>query len=125
MFLRSLYNQLHKIRENIFCYSISDKETEEGIKEVYSKYKYIIDPHGAVGMRALQKFRKEIQFNGHGIVLETAHPAKFLDIVEPFLDAKIEVPDRLSQCMNKDKSSVLISKEYNEFKALLEMQIDT
>ena len=113
-----LYNHDHNlIKQKIFSASFSDEQTIEAIKEIKSNYNYIIDPHGAVGYLAMKKFiavNNYDQFNG--VILETAHPAKFADIVENVLDQKIEIPERLQSCLTKKKSSIEISKDYLDFK---------
>ncbi|MCL5029658.1 MAG: threonine synthase [Bacteroidetes bacterium] len=113
-----LYNHDHNlIKQKIFSTSFSDSETIEAMKEIKTKYNYIIDPHGAVGYLAMKKYLSENYYNQfNGVILETAHPAKFADIVEDVLDTKIEVPERLQTCLTKKKSSIEISKDYIDFK---------
>lgn len=116
--IRSLFeNQVKSLRSVISSYSVSDEETLAGIKEVYKKYKYVIDPHGAVGFRASQ------QDGGAGdtkyIVLETAHPAKFADTVERALDRKISIPERLAVCLTKQKQTIKCDHRFEDFKSLL------
>ncbi len=116
-----LYNHNHqKIKDDIFSKSFSDEETVGAIKKVHSKYKYVIDPHGAVGFLALENFISETKNkNGNGIVVETAHHSKFADIVENALNIKPDVPERLAKCLSKEKRSIEISKEYNDLKEFL------
>jgi threonine synthase len=107
---------LQTMRSVIESYSISDQQIREGIKEVYDKFSYLIDPHGAVGYQAL-KYSSKLQ--NHHIILETAHPAKFMDIVTPVIGEKIEMPARLQECMDKPKNAILSSQDYQEFKEKL------
>ena len=110
----------HKMRENIYGAAFSDLETLSAIKEVYDKYDYTIDPHGAVGYLAIKKYMRESDDNDiSGIILETAHPSKFSDVIEEVIEKKIEVPRRLLTLMNKKKKSISISKNYDEFKQFL------
>lgn len=105
------------IKQKIFSESFSDNETIDAMKEIKNKYNYIIDPHGAVGYLAIKKYLSENYYNQfNGVILETAHPAKFADIVEDVLDTKIEIPERLQTCLTKKKSSIEISKDYIDFK---------
>jgi threonine synthase len=112
-------NNIEKIRHDISSISISDEQTIEGIQEVYLKYNYIIDPHGAVGYQTYcDLHRDEI----HYILLETAHPAKFLDIVENALEVEIKVPDRLASSFDKPKEAMNIPGNFKHFKSgLLEL----
>lgn len=95
----------------------SDDETKAVMKEVYTRESYILDPHGAVGYLGLNKhLSREKQV---GIFLETAHPAKFKDIVEKVIEKEVEIPNYLQECLKKEKNSVVIGKEYQAFKNYL------
>ena len=113
-----LYAHNHQaIKDKIFSESFSDLDTIGAIKEVYSKYNYLMDPHGAVGYLALKRFIEITNQESYsGIFLETAHPSKFADIVEKVLNKKIDMPYRLQDCLVKKKKSIKISKEYEELK---------
>ena len=67
---------------------------------------------------ALEKFSKNNNVNG--VILETAHPSKFVDEVEPLISSKVSIPERLSSLSNKQKNSVKLSdNSFNSFKTLL------
>jgi threonine synthase len=90
------------------------------MKEVYSKYNYVIDPHGAVGYLAFQKYINEKKLSDFaGIILETAHPSKFGDIVESVINKQIEIPERLKLCLTQEKHSVKISTKYEDLSSFL------
>jgi threonine synthase len=105
------------MKGNIKGYAIDDSRTKEAMKAVYDKYNYIIDPHGAVGYLALKEYQKTT--DSVGIILETAHPAKFLDDVETILDKKIDIPERLAALANKKKEAVLQDTNFDNFKSWL------
>ncbi|GAB6281542.1 MAG: threonine synthase [Ignavibacterium sp.] len=116
----SLYKNYEKIKENISAFSFSDDETLSGIKEVYEKYNYIFDPHGAIGYLALKEFLNSFQNkNINGIILETAHPSKFKDIVEKAINNNINLPERLKFFLQKEKKSIPISNDFRNFKEVL------
>ena len=73
------------------------------MKDIYKKTSYITDPHGAVGYLGLKKYG--LSENEIGIFLETAHPVKFLDIVEETLDVKVEIPPQIQKVIDKEKVS--------------------
>ena len=85
-------------------------------KKTYSETGYLLDPHGACGYQALID---ELKDNETGIFLETAHPAKFLEVVESIIGASISIPDKLQAFMKGEKQSIGINKEFKEFKNLL------
>lgn len=107
------------IRKNISSTTHSDAETKKTMKEVYDACGYVLDPHGAVGYAALKNYRQTDSTDANGVVLETAHPAKFKDIVDEVLSTTIDVPDRLKKFMDRSKTSLKISKEYGVFRDYL------
>ena len=114
-----IFNNDHsKISEIIFSKSYSDEQTVSKIKEVYGKYNYIIDPHGAVGCLALEEYQNKNSFST-GVVLETAHPAKFLDVYNNHLNFKPDIPERLAASLDKESKTIKLDKDYNEFKEYL------
>lgn len=102
--------------KNIVGYAYDDASTKQAMREVKAKYDYVIDPHGAVGYLALKDYQKEQDADAVGIILETAHPAKFLDDVEDILEQKIDVPERLASLANKKKESRLSPTGFGDFK---------
>ena len=106
------------MKQEITAFSISDTETERIMRECYKNYQYITDPHGAVGIAGWNRFRKD-HTDGVGIVLETAHPAKFIEIVESVLKISIPLPEQLSKLANKNKSATAMNSEFDELKEYL------
>jgi threonine synthase len=98
-------------------YSYDDTDTKAAMVDVFQKYNYILDPHGAVGYLALKEYQKENDVVG--VVLETAHPAKFLDDVEDILNRKIDIPERLASLADKKKESILRGIDFESFKTWL------
>ena len=110
-------NDLNEIKKLFSSYSFNDNETLEAISLVYKKYKYILDPHGAIGYLGLKKYLKE-NVSKVGVFLETAHPVKFSKDVEKSLGFIIDKPKLIEKLIEKDKKSIEI-KNYNEFKNVL------
>ena len=102
--------------KNIVGYAYDDEATKSAMREVKAKYDYVIDPHGAIGYLALKDYQKEQDANAVGIILETAHPAKFLNDVEGILGQKIDVPERLASLADKKKESRLSPTDFGDFK---------
>ncbi len=117
--LVDLYNgDLDEIRKDIFGVRFTDSETKEAIIELYTKYRYIVDPHGAVAFCGLQEYQKHAK-DTVGIFLGTAHPAKFIDVIEPLIETKIPIPSRLQSALDKNKQAILLKNDYNKLKNLL------
>jgi threonine synthase len=115
-----LYKQdISFIKENIYSYSISDEQTVNAIRTVHKKYKYILDPHGAVGYQAINEYKATMANRAHYVVFETAHPAKFMDIINGVINVEINIPRTLSHVLEKKKSATKISGEFEQFKSYI------
>jgi threonine synthase len=111
-------NEFHSLKNVLSSYTISDKETRKTIEDVHEKYDYLLDPHGAVGYLALQRYLKNHP-EQKGYFLETAHPIKFYDVIEPIIHKKIELPDAVQSLIGEEKRSIRLKGEYNLFKEFL------
>ena len=114
-----LFNQeLGSLKKVLTSYSVTDVETRKAIREVYNSYGYLPDPHGAVGYKALQQYLQSHP-GEKGFFLETAHPVKFYDVVEPVIGSNIPLPESVRSIMHLKKESVLMEPEYDALKAEL------
>ncbi len=110
-------NDLEQFKKDFSSYTFSDEATLEAMKTIYTTNGYIAEPHGAVGYLGLKKEVKNHP-DAIGIFLETAHPIKFLDVVEPALNLKLPIPTQIESVLGKEKISTKI-KTYEELKAYL------
>ncbi|WP_396176396.1 threonine synthase [Flavobacterium sp.] len=116
--IQELYHHdLNEFEKDFSSYSYTDGETEAAMQDIYARTKYIAEPHGAIGYLGLKK-EMEKQPNSVGVFLETAHPIKFLDTVEPLLNLKLPIPTQIESVLGKEKISVKIGT-YEELKAFL------
>jgi threonine synthase len=112
-------NDADSIRRDFWSASIADDETRQTIREAFDRFGYVFDPHGAVGYAAWKRYRNETGASHHGIVLETAHPAKFPEIVEPVIGQKIRIPERLEACLEFEKKSTKLTSRFEDLKNFL------
>ena len=116
--IRHLYkDNFEKLSKNISSYSFTDNETKEAMLKLYNDFTYVADPHGAVGYLGLKKYQ-ETHPDTYGIFLETAHPVKFLDVVEDTIRENIDLPESIVKVMGEKKKSIKIS-QYSELKGYL------
>jgi threonine synthase len=110
-------NSYEEIKDNIESISISDKETVEAIKKAYNEFGYLVDPHGAVGFSAMHKIS---QLEGiTKILLETAHPAKFGNVIKFAIGKDPELPESLKSSLRGNKQTVKLSGNFRELKEFL------
>lgn len=112
-----LYGKNHAaICADISGATYTDEQIAQTMRECLQETGYQLDPHGACGYRALQEGLREGEA---GFFLETAHPAKFKQVVDEICGTDIEIPARLQAFMKGTKQSVPMSKDFADFKAYL------
>lgn len=107
-------HDLDKMKEIIHVFSFTDYETEDAIKYLLKNFKYICDPHGAIGYLGAKKYIDN-NLGSHCIFLETAHFYKFYDEIKNVIGNEFNVPSQLESVLKKEKNSVEING-YNHFK---------
>ena len=118
--IREIYgDDFDLIKKNLSSFSFSDELTKAAMEKVYHESGYVMDPHGAVGYLGLKQYMKNHQ-DTQGIFLETAHPVKFLEVVEPVIGKQIEFPEQIKNIMNRTKEADFISN-YQQLKDYLLM----
>ena len=101
--------ELKKIKDNFFSESLSEEETKSIISEVYKNYGILVDPHTAVGIGVTKK----ISLEENTIVLATAHPSKFSEVVMEATGIKSELPENL-------KNTLIRKEKYDKLPTDLE-----
>lgn len=116
--MEDLYGHLWEdMKDDIVGYAYDDDQTRDAIKEIYDRYKYVMDPHGAVGYLAAKAYQANHP-NCNVVILETAHPAKFLPVMEPIL-GDLDVPERLAVLGDREKIAHYLSIDYDSFRSWL------
>ncbi len=110
-------NNFETLKDNVSSYSFSDEETKKAMKEIYENYKYVSDPHGAVGYLGAKEYLKKNPEH-HCVFLETAHPVKFLDVVEEVIQEDQPLPSQIKAIIGKEKKAFNINT-YQELKTFL------
>ena len=107
------------LRKDLVGRKITDAQTRACIRRVHRETGYILDPHSAVGFAALEeemKTRPEVT----GVLLATAHPAKFAEVVEPIVEEELPIPLELSRCMGAERAVVHLEPRLEALKELLQ-----
>lgn len=110
-------NKFETLKDNMSSFSFSDDDTKVAMLEIYTNYNYVADPHGAVGYLGCKAYLEK-NSNAHCVFLETAHPTKFLNVVEDIIKTKLNLPQQIQSVMDKNKVATTIST-YEDFKEFL------
>ncbi len=116
--LEIFHHQFKDLQNVLTSCSISDAGTRAILLSVYQDNQYLLDPHGAVGFLALQNYLQKHP-NQKGIVLETAHPVKFYDVVEPVIGEAVPIPEAIRQQLQLVKKSTKINADGDLLKSFL------
>lgn len=116
--LELFHHQFPDLKSILSSFSISDEQTKQTIKDVFEKENYLLDPHGAVAYTAFQNYQ-QVNPGQKGYILETAHPVKFYDVVEPVLQQTIPIPKSIEAIMGKEKKSLLMDANFEKLKEYL------
>ncbi len=112
-------NRLEYAQKEIWGHGATDEETLAAMRTLHDKFGYIADPHTAVGWLGWEAYKSQHPEPAQGLVLATAHPAKFADVVMKAIGAAPPLPDRLAAYLKRDKLALPISSSYDEFKKFL------
>ena len=122
-----LQNNFTHLTNALTSYSINDATTKSTIARVYKTNNYTLDPHGAVAFAAAELYLSKINADplnkdtqnandSKVVILETAHPVKFPEVVEEAIGEKIEVPASVQFLLDKIKVSIPLAANYTSFK---------
>jgi threonine synthase len=126
--LEILENNYPALTKALSSYSINDATTKATIASVYKNYNYTLDPHGAVAFAAAEIYLANLEKNNtssnaqnntnslKAIILETAHPVKFPEVVEEAIGQTIAIPDSVKYLLDKKKVSTALASNYDAFK---------
>ncbi len=108
-------NSWESMKERISGFASTDEQTRKAIRRVNQDHHYQIDPHGAVGWLAARAWRDKHP-GSVTITLETAHPAKFLDVMDAELgQGEIDIPERLACLADKEKVATQLGTDKAKF----------
>ncbi len=102
--LEMFNNENTNLKNRLSSTSITDTETKKTLLQVFKKHNYLLDPHGAVAYNALQTYLTKNP-NEKGVILETAHPVKFYDVIEPITNEPVQIPAVIAAQLKLEKKS--------------------
>ncbi len=97
-------------------YQVTDTDTKATIARVYKTFNYLLDPHGAVAFVAAEKYLAT-RPDARAIILETAHPVKFPEVVEEAIGEQLPIPASVQFLLDKQKVAIPLAPSYTAFKA--------
>lgn len=111
--------ELEQFQQQITGCTFTDEQTRKAIGDVYQQHGYLLDPHGAVAYSGAKQFLADSGVPATAIFLETAHPAKFREVMNDTLGETIAVPTRLQEFAEKEEYIVPMPNSYEALKEVL------
>ena len=99
-------NDLNVLKKYILTETINDIETVSTIKDVFIKYKYLLDPHTAVGYKSINNLEKSD--NTIKVTLATASPYKFKKLVENSIKQTLDYPKNFKKLLKNQLTFLVL-----------------
>ena len=107
--------QLTLLKKDFVSESLSEEETKSIIKKIYKNYNIFIDPHTAVGLGVLDKLSND-EIN---IILSTAHPGKFPEVIKKVTDEYPELPAKTKKVIEEKEKFDILPNDLNIIKKFI------
>ena len=102
-----------QIKRSFVSEAATEEDVENTIAEMYQEHGYIMDPHTAVGVHcALKHVDQGVPI----CCLSTAHPGKFGEVVEKAINKPLELPEAISNLMEKTSRCELMEADKNQIR---------
>jgi threonine synthase len=118
--MRALYPTLSAIREHLSADSVDDGTIRARIREDFMRFGREWCPHTATAAEVYGRLSQSERQAGPWVVVSTAHPAKFNEIVEPIIGRPIAVPESLDRLLHLPRHSVDVPPTLEALAAALE-----
>ena len=92
-------------------YSSKDSSTYHCMKSFYHNFNYVMDPHTAVAADAVERLDNKLR--NKTIILSTAHPAKFPDVIKDAGLSIEAIPKKLNEVILKEEVAIRLNAENN------------
>ena len=117
--LSALYPDVAQMRGALSAQSIDDAATRERIRLDFERFGRIWCPHSAVAAEAYMRLEPAARARGRWIVVASAHPAKFSEIVEPLIGETLPLPENLARLYDRPAKSTMIEPDIEALKRAL------
>jgi len=118
--LRALYPELPQLRAAVSAYAVEDPEIQARIRVGFEQFGQIWCPHTATAAEAYERLSASPRKRpGRWVVVATAHPAKFREIVEPLIGRKVPLPQTLGKLFARPTQCTEIAADLTALRAAL------
>jgi threonine synthase len=116
--VRALFPELAELRTAVSAENVDDAAIRERIRQGFERYGQIWCPHTATAAEVYERLVVGKR-PGRWIIVSTAHPAKFSEIVEPLVGRKVPVPETLAKLFARPTQCTEIEADLASLRAAL------
>ena len=120
--LRYLFGEADELNGIVSAVSVSDREIEQEIRQNFSEFGLVTCPHTATATHAWRQLTDEQRSANDWILVATAHPAKFEQIVEPIIGQAIPLPQEMASILCRDRKYEKIEPDLQSMTAALDQR---
>src|SRR5881275_1451946 len=120
--LRALFPRLEELRTVVSACAVTDEEIRARIRAGYRQFGQIWCPHTATAAQAWERLPQRARERGRWVLVSTAHPAKFREIVEPLIERAVPVPESLAKLLARPTQCVEIDADLSALRAALQRE---
>ena len=111
--LNHLYPDFQALSQDVRVVSVSDEQIARTIRGEAKRNNHVFCPHTATAVFAAT------QLQGDWILVSTAHPGKFSEIIEPLIGRPVSLPPKLALLLNKKQHKNEIDAELDSLRIYL------
>lgn len=110
--VQALYgSDLGALRRDVVGFAYEDEQVRSAIGRVHREHRYLLDPHSAIAWLALEEYLRT-DATARGVLLATAHPAKFREVVEPAVGQVVDLPLTLAAALARPRHALSMPADY-------------
>ncbi len=111
---------IEEMRRRVESVSVSDADTVECIRRWWRERRVLLEPHGAVGVAAFERLGGQPR---PAVCLETAHPAKFPEVIERELGFSPDPPPVFERLAGRSPAVEPLPASYDALRARLQREM--
>ena len=123
--LRYLFGEADELNGIVSAVSVSDREIEQEIRQNFSEFGLVTCPHTATATHGWRQLTDEQRSANDWILVATAHPAKFEQIVEPMIGQAIPLPQEMASMLSRERRYEEIEPDLQSMAAALDQRFST
>ena len=117
--LRALYPDIGELRATVSAYSVSDEQIRARIRTGYHEYGQIWCPHTATAAEVWERLPPAWRRGRRWVLVSTAHPAKFRELIEPLIGHEVPLPETLARLLARPVECIEIDATLAALRAAL------